>query len=353
MKGDRERGAGKDGRGATDARDGIGTLQGTFDAAPARPTDRRGRQAAETERDHLITRQVFNASNDGIWAIDGDRRILRINRKLLGLLGREGEDVVGRTCTDILPGGCPRRSQCPWARIREGAPVVEQEASLAAPSGERLVFRVTATPLADLGGGVIGLVETFSDITAIKRAEAALQQANHELAIRATEDVLTKIANRRRFDDYLEAEWRRQKRARKPIALAMCDVDRFKAYNDLYGHQAGDACLRTVAGVIRDSMFRAGDLCARFGGDEFAVILPETGTNGARCVVDRMRRRIEEARVPHAGSDAAPVVTISCGAVSVVPGGAAGPDALIREADRRLYRAKQDGRNRFVCGGED
>jgi diguanylate cyclase (GGDEF)-like protein/PAS domain S-box-containing protein len=306
----------------------------------------------ESEIGHLITNLVFNASNDGIWAIDRNHKIIRANKKLLYLFNKKVEDVVGIHCQDFFPDGCPLEDVCPWKKIEKGEPVVAKEIALTLPSGGRCVYRVAFTPLYDLDGTTIGLVETFTDITERKQAEEALQRANRELEKLAREDGLTKLANRRKFDEYLEVEWRRQKRARKPVSLIMGDVDNFKNYNDTYGHQAGDACLVEIADVIKRSIHRVSDVGARYGGEEFAVIMPETDINGARVVADRISCGLKELKIPHSRSDAAPYVTVSYGVASMIPRDDLSSWALVETADRRLYQAKQRGRNLIVADDE-
>lgn len=163
-------------------------------------------------------------------------------------------------------------------------------------------------------------------------------------------DGLTNIANRRRFDDALAAEWKRARRNGRPLALIMADIDFFKAYNDHYGHGAGDVCLKRIATVLADAADRPADLVARYGGEEFVALLPETDCAGVRNIAERLRAAAEALHIPHAFSAAAPWVTISVGFAGMTPDGErAAP--LLAEADRMLYRAKEAGRNR-VCGPE-
>jgi diguanylate cyclase (GGDEF)-like protein/PAS domain S-box-containing protein len=351
----KKKAVGKEGSVASDATGRLDELQKKYnelndqmDNILTETMQRSNRIVMESEVGHLITNQVFNASNDGIWAIDRNHKIIRVNKKLLRLFNKKAEQVIGLKCDDFFPEACPLEDNCPWKSIEKGEPIVEQERALTLPSGAHLIFKVAFTPLSDLEGNTIGLVETFNDITERKHAEEALQRVNRELEVLASEDGLTKLANRRRFDECFELEWRRQRRARKPVAMIMCDVDYFKNYNDTYGHQAGDICLATVAEVIRNSVRRVSDMCARYGGEEFAVIMPETDINGARHVADKIRRSLEELQIPHKRSDAAPYVTISFGIATMVPSDDVPPNALIEMADQRLYRAKQQGRNCVV-----
>lgn len=159
-------------------------------------------------------------------------------------------------------------------------------------------------------------------------------------------DGLTGIANRRRFDDTMAREWRRCARSHLPLSLIILDVDHFKAYNDHYGHQAGDECLRVVAEVLSDHVRRPSDLVARYGGEEFVCLLPETDGPGATRVAEGFRTGVAERRIPHAQSPVAPYVTISLGVATVIPSAEGSPEKLAEMADQLLYRAKRTGRNR-------
>jgi diguanylate cyclase (GGDEF)-like protein len=175
-----------------------------------------------------------------------------------------------------------------------------------------------------------------------------LEKTNHELQRLSAIDSLTGIANRRRFDEAMLCEWRRCSRSGKPLSLLMLDVDLFKLFNDHYGHQMGDECLKIVAHTLAETTQRPNDMVARYGGEEFATVLPETNAEGALAVGEAMRADIEGLRIDHAWSSVSQVVTISVGAACVIPprDGEAGIYALIKAADDALYRAKEAGRNR-------
>jgi diguanylate cyclase (GGDEF)-like protein len=160
-------------------------------------------------------------------------------------------------------------------------------------------------------------------------------------------DGLTGIANRRRFDNVLDQEWKRAVRSRTPLSLCILDVDHFKRFNDAAGHVAGDDCLRRLAGAAAASLHRPGDLVARYGGEEFALVLPETDAGGAQAVARRVQAAVAALAIPHPDSGVEPVVTVSIGAATAVPGAQAGPALLVEAADRALYRAKDLGRNRI------
>ena len=188
-----------------------------------------------------------------------------------------------------------------------------------------------------------------SDIAARQRVEADLLEAKNALEALAHRDGLTNLPNRRHFDDKMEKEWRRTQRAQQPLAVLMMDIDFFKGYNDHYGHGGGDECLKQVAAALAHALVRPGDLVARYGGEEFVAILPATELAGALLTAERLRSRIEELALPHERSQAAGHITLSIGCASMVPSPECAPAQLLAAADRMLYQAKTQGRNR-VCG---
>ena len=169
------------------------------------------------------------------------------------------------------------------------------------------------------------------------------------LAETAMQDGLTGIHNRRRFDDHLQRAWAQSVRERKPIALLLADIDHFKAYNDRYGHQAGDEALRAVAGVLSHCARRPLDLAARYGGEEFAVILFDTPRAEAERVAGEILEGVRRLGILHQGSAAAPVLTVSIGIACVVPAARRSSSGLVQLADQALYAAKDGGRNRAVA----
>lgn len=177
-----------------------------------------------------------------------------------------------------------------------------------------------------------------------------LETTNLELQRLAAIDGLTQLANRRRFDEYLQQEWQRMLREQLPLSLILCDIDCFKLYNDTYGHQAGDVCLRRVAEVIQNSAKRAIDLSARYGGEEFAVILPNTDQEGAILVAQNIQSGVKELRIAHAASKVCDFVTVSLGVSNTIPSVITSSEMLINAADKALYQAKSEGRDRFcIC----
>lgn len=179
-----------------------------------------------------------------------------------------------------------------------------------------------------------------------------LAAANEMLRQISALDELTDIPNRRSFEEKLEREWNVAHRHRWPLSAIMIDIDDFKPFNDGFGHQKGDECLRTVAGALRNATPRAADLVARYGGEEFVVLMPETDAVGALAVAERLRRRVEALAIPHPFARASKIVTISAGVATVFPHLGGEREDLIAQADRRLYLAKSAGRNRTVSSDD-
>ena len=179
---------------------------------------------------------------------------------------------------------------------------------------------------------------------ALVKLAGQLNDANQELQRLSMTDGLTGIANRRMFDVSLAREWRRCMRLGKPLSIVMLDVDHFKKYNDRYGHQQGDDCLKAVAQEVARSAPRPGDLVARYGGEEFVMILSDTGEDGAHWVANRIRQHVAELNLPHADSSYGHV-TVSCGVTSVLPGQDLSAEMLVKSADNALYLSKNQGRN--------
>jgi len=190
-------------------------------------------------------------------------------------------------------------------------------------------------------------------VVAISRDVSAQQHLQGRLAALAATDGLTGLANRRQFDERLSEEWARARRDATPLSLLLIDVDHFKAFNDQYGHQAGDAALRTLGRILGEQARRPADLAARYGGEEFALLLPNTDATGSAEVGERLRNAVRDLGLLHALSLPSKIVTVSVGGASHVPAEVhTDQAALVAAADRALYAAKHSGRDRVVMSGQ-
>jgi diguanylate cyclase (GGDEF)-like protein/PAS domain S-box-containing protein len=301
----------------------------------------------EAEIAHLEFDQVFDAVGDPLWVVSNDCTILRINKSFINLSGLERKsDAIGNKCYEILASPICRTKNCPLKKIKYGRRRVELDIELKITNGNRHPFWLTATPLFGVANEIIGVVEQFKEITERKNYEKALKKANLKLERLAVTDGLTQLANRRMFDETLKKEWLRMRRDQQPLSVIVGDIDFFKNYNDYYGHQEGDACLKAVAGCIKSSVQRSGDMVARYGGEEFVVLLPNTPSDGAFRVAEKMRIAVSSMNHEHARSKVQNFVTISLGVATLVPPmNGDNPEDLVKLADDALYASKKAGRN--------
>ena len=204
--------------------------------------------------------------------------------------------------------------------------------------GESRYLAIDAGPIYDRQGRLVAVIETLRDMTPLK-------QAQDQLEALATQDGLTQIGNRRSFDERLEREWKRAIREKNSLAVLMMDVDFFKRYNDTYGHQAGDACLKKIAETLKATLKRPGDFIARYGGEEFAAILPDVSLPGAKLVAEQMVDAIRSLHIPHFSSSVGPFVTLSLGISHTSMPRHIGPTELVKAADEALYKSKEAGRD--------
>ncbi|MDF3936393.1 diguanylate cyclase domain-containing protein [Pseudomonas citronellolis] len=197
----------------------------------------------------------------------------------------------------------------------------------------------------------IALQQRDEAYRALRESQQKLLETNLVLQRLMNSDGLTGLSNRRHFDEYLEMEWRRALREQSQLSLLLLDVDHFKAFNDTFGHVAGDEALRRVAGALRDSGSRSSDLPARYGGEEFAIILPGTSPGGARLLAEKLRLTVQGMAIPHEVPEPGAVLTISIGVATLTPQVGEGCLRLIEQADRALYNAKHGGRNQVGVVG--
>lgn len=289
-----------------------------------------------------------------VLVVDDSPMVRRLLALLLGrdhevALAQDGEEALASArerppdlvLLDLLMPGLDGFQVCAALKgdpLTQGVPVLV----LTALEGEAEEVRA-------LEAGAIDFIQKPiipATVLARVRNHLALKAAQDRLQRLAAQDGLTGLANRALFDRVLDQEWQRARREGRPLSLVLADVDCFKAYNDAYGHPQGDACLREVAGALRRTLRRPADLAARYGGEEFVCILPETDAAGAAAIAGRLAQAVAALGIPHAHSEAGPVVTVSVGAATAVPGAGGGPEALVAEADRAMYEAKRRTKQR-------
>ncbi|MDO9212947.1 MAG: diguanylate cyclase [Methylococcales bacterium] len=292
---------------------------------------------------------VLNSTLDGIAALQSvrasqtgeieDFRCLVVNPAIAQAFNRSREELIGKLMLKrFLKRINPSLFERVVAVVETGEPLAED---IYYPLGESSWYHFAAVKLGD------GVALAVRDVTARKNMELELQIANRELRLLAHLDGLTKIANRRCFDDFLQHQWRRLSRSQQQLSLLMLDVDFFKPYNDLYGHQRGDDCLVDIARTIQKIISRPTDLIARYGGEEFAIVLPETHQDGAIVIAQIIIKAIQNLKIPHQTSAISHYVTVSIGIASMIPVLDFSPDLLIEQSDQALYCAKQQGRNSY------
>ncbi len=199
-------------------------------------------------------------------------------------------------------------------------------------------------------GSVDSLVGFMFDISERKKAEDKILKLQEELETLSYKDGLTGVANRRMLDALLDVEWAKSRASRQPISVILVDIDFFKQYNDHYGHRAGDQCLKRVAHVLDAAATRSRDLCARLGGEEFMLVLPETDAAAALQVAERCRKLLTRESITHAQSHVSDSVTVSMGIGTIVPDSQDDLSEFLELVDRRLYQAKANGRDWIEAG---
>ena len=313
----------------------------------------RDREIVEKElsQSRALLGGILNSSLDGMAAFEAirdrrgkivDFRWLIANTVALMTMGSNKEGLQGRRLfAEQAPGHLFDGLFELFVEVVENCTVLEKEYYYNCNS-LMAWFHIIAVKLGD------GFAMTFRDISDRKQIEIALKKANLRLRYQANIDSLTQIANRRRFDEYITQEWSRCSREQEYLSLILCDVDFFKAYNDHYGHQAGDNCLYEVAQGIERAVKRPADLVFRYGGEEFAIVLPYTAGEGAIQVAEEIREQIAEIQILHQKSQIGNYVSISLGVASVIPNLNVSSQTLISAADRALYDAKVQGRDRVV-----
>jgi diguanylate cyclase (GGDEF)-like protein/PAS domain S-box-containing protein len=307
---------------------------------------------AKLRRSESLHRALSENASDIVsrFSIEGNR--LYVSPSVTDILGYQPQDLVnadplGRVHPDDRENFLHVRDQ-----MRDAAEKIEVSYRFSRADGGWAWLESRLRLVRNAAGQPSEYVSNARDVTRQKQTEAQLADAMSELSVLATTDGLTGLANRRRFDETLRKEWRRAMRSETPLSLIMLDADHFKLYNDTYGHQEGDACLRALATAFVSCIKRPGDVAARYGGEEFAVILPGADADGVAQVAERMRQTVLQLSRPHISS-ASGVVTVSIGIATAIPERNSRAEALVAEADAALYVAKRRGRNRVVSFGPD
>lgn len=284
----------------------------------------------------------LNAVSDMIIWLDEDGYYVFVNRAATEFLGYSAQELSALRVCDIDPDFDEARWREHWREL-ERLRSIRLETRNRTKSGAIIPIEVNAS-LVQFENRKFNC-SIVRDISERKRSEAALLALNEQIYLLSVTDDLTQIANRRYFVEVLDKEFQHAQTRQLPLSLVLIDIDHFKAFNDMYGHAQGDDCLRRVAATISAAMKAVGGLAARYGGEEFACILPGLSEAQARQVCERLRHTIEAQTITHGGSTFG-VVTASIGVCGLEPLEHGHYDALFQEADRHLYRAKANGRNR-------
>jgi diguanylate cyclase (GGDEF)-like protein/PAS domain S-box-containing protein len=308
---------------------------------------------------HSLIRAIYGVSLEGILVVNNEGNVVSYNKRFSDVWQIADADIPAAMHADSFHMSDERLLPHVVSRVKHPAAFLERVRELYAdpdatdqceiPLKDGRTLERYSTCVRSDGGEYLGRVWFFRDVSGRKIAEERLQDAYVAVEALAATDALTGLANRRRFDQVLNVEWRRGLRDGLPLSLLMIDADLFKPYNDTYGHPRGDSCLKQIAEAALDVFARPGDLVARLGGEEFAVVLPNTDSKGAmkmgREICEAMRGR----KLPHSGSPIG-IVTVSVGCATLVPAFGRHAVNLVELADEALYKAKDLGRNR-VCDG--
>jgi diguanylate cyclase (GGDEF)-like protein/PAS domain S-box-containing protein len=307
-------------------------------------------QRRQVEENLQLFQSLMHNSAESIFVIDPETsRFLYANKQAAQRLGRDGREMLQLTVPDIAVDGPFVRMTGGWdgwVESLENAPVRVVEGRHRHKDGSTFPVELSVS-LVTVGTRrfVVAIAE---DISRRKEREKVMVEVHDRLVELSSIDGLTGIANRRRFDEGLASEWKRAVRRASPLSLIIADIDHFKLFNDRYGHLAGDDCLKRVAQVFSSLAARPADLVARFGGEEIAVLLPETSEAGSKALAERIRHSVAELAIPHEDSSAGSVVTLSLGVASTIPTHGTSMRELVEAADAALYRAKHAGRNRTL-----
>lgn len=298
----------------------------------------------ELRKSEELFRLLTEYSSDMITLHDAEGKYIYVSPACKEMLQYEDEELIGQdSYLFIHPDDCEHIRNNHQILLERG--YVVSTYRIRRKDGEYVWLESSIKVFNGVESGNFELVVVSRNVHQRKLAEQKLQEANELLQRLSAIDGLTGIANRRSFDERINGEWNRSIRHSTSISLIMLDIDFFKAYNDTYGHQVGDECLKQVASTIQGMLGRSSDLVCRYGGEEFAVIMPDTNESGAQLVAQNIRNAIEMLEIPHIGSKVSEWVTLSLGTATMIPFKNSSSAELILAADKALYQAKQEGRN--------
>ena len=302
-------------------------------------TERKGAESALR-----LAASVFANTTEGIVVTDAQGTIQSVNEAFVRITGHSVSDAVGNNMR-ILKSDMQDAAFYAgmWESLRKTGSWKGNFWNRR-KNGEIYPQETTINTISNDQGEIVQYCSIFRDVTEQHKLEEMLRMLS-------TTDGLTGLANRRSLDETIGREWRRAQRADYPIALIMADIDDFKKFNDTYGHVEGDACLKQVGTVFKNAVRRAGDLAARYGGEELALLLPMITENDAMQIAERIRRHVEAMQIPHRNNETGGFVTLSLGVATVTPKQDVSAEGLIMMADKALYQAKREGKNRVVSSG--
>jgi diguanylate cyclase (GGDEF)-like protein/PAS domain S-box-containing protein len=295
-------------------------------------------------------RFIAENSSDMIGRLSSDGRILYISPSSKRILGYRNDELIG---TNLYSKIHPEDRQSlleQYGNPKELSGIVTSSYRMLHKNGEYIWAETTVSPLKDKSGKASGMMFATRDVTARRTIENQLRESNSLLRKLSSLDGLTEIYNRRAFDEFLKTEWAFACKHGTSVSLLLLDIDYFKKYNDTYGHIQGDECLKTVARELERFFHEKGYFAARYGGEEFAVVLPNTDAQKASQLAEEFQAAIREMNIEHKNSKVSEIVTISIGVSCIKPWKPEGIKQILEFADRALYKAKQNGRNRIeVC----
>ncbi|WP_087022130.1 GGDEF domain-containing protein [Thaumasiovibrio subtropicus] len=298
---------------------------------------------------------LFAASQDPIGLYNEHGMYVGCNEAFIRWVAHGRDDLRGIRVADVLGEEAWQEQQAKDMEVMEEGKTIKDEEYVILDDGTPLWYEVMRSPYNDPLSDSKGVLLMARDVTERKMAEQQLADAIMDLQELSFVDSLTKVANRRSFDEQLTKLWHTHVREMKPLSLILCDIDYFKAFNDNYGHQQGDEALRQVAQVFKSVIRRESDVVARYGGEEFAFLLPNTDNLGAQVVSTSIHEALAEKGVVHGHSQVADVLTVSLGIATIVPTREQDYGELVALADKALYIAKDAGRNRThnLIGSQD